>query len=72
MIRRMNWCARRAGACTRTLPAEVALEPGLVREIVRRFRLAAPLVDTLNERDSGRRRRAAGRALTMSTNKRFF
>ncbi len=32
-----------------TLPAELATGPGLVREIVTRFRLAAPVVDLLNE-----------------------
>jgi uncharacterized protein (TIGR02453 family) len=31
-----------------TLPAEAAIEPGLVKEIVRRFRLAAPMVEFLN------------------------
>ncbi|HEV2619432.1 MAG TPA: DUF2461 domain-containing protein [Acidobacteriaceae bacterium] len=31
-----------------TLPADAATEPGLVREIVRRFRLAAPLIEFLN------------------------
>jgi len=31
-----------------TLPAEAAVEAGLVGEIVRRFRLAAPMVDFLN------------------------
>lgn len=31
-----------------SLPAELALQPALVREIVRRFRMATPLVDTLN------------------------
>ncbi len=30
------------------LPAGLALEPGLVREVVRRMRLTSPLVDTLN------------------------
>jgi uncharacterized protein (DUF2461 family) len=30
-----------------TLPPELALEPGLVKEIVRRFRLASPVVDFL-------------------------
>ena len=31
------------------LPAETALEPTLVKEIVKRFRLATPLVNALNE-----------------------
>ena len=33
---------------SRTLPAEAALEPGLAENIVRHFRLAAPLVGLLN------------------------
>ena len=32
-----------------TLPAQTALQPTLVREIVRRFRAAAPMVDLLNQ-----------------------
>ncbi|HVJ08702.1 MAG TPA: DUF2461 domain-containing protein [Acidisarcina sp.] len=36
-----------------TLPAEVALEPGFVREIASRFRLASPLVNLLNTPLSG-------------------
>jgi uncharacterized protein (TIGR02453 family) len=32
-----------------TLPAELALSPGLVKEIVKRFRIAAPLIAWLNE-----------------------
>jgi uncharacterized protein (TIGR02453 family) len=43
-----------------TLPAQTALKPTLVREIVRRFRAAAPVVDLLNqpltERLAARRR----------------
>jgi hypothetical protein len=31
------------------LPAGLALEPALPREIARRFRLMAPLVETLNQ-----------------------
>jgi uncharacterized protein (TIGR02453 family) len=31
-----------------TLPAEAAVDPGLVKEIIGRFRLAAPLVEFLN------------------------
>ena len=30
------------------MPAELALQPTLAREIVRRMRLAAPVVDALN------------------------
>ncbi len=37
-----------------TLPANVALKPTLVREIVRRFRAAAPIVDQLNQPLIGR------------------
>jgi uncharacterized protein (TIGR02453 family) len=42
LVRAKNWGVRAL------LPAELALEPELAREIVRRFRIAAPLVDTLN------------------------
>jgi uncharacterized protein (TIGR02453 family) len=31
-----------------TLPAEAALEKGFVKEVIKRFRLAAPLIDALN------------------------
>ena len=31
------------------LPGELAVDPTLAREVVRRFRLAAPLIETLNE-----------------------
>jgi uncharacterized protein (TIGR02453 family) len=50
-----------------SLPAELALEPVLVREIVRRLRWTAPLVDTLNgaildgQVDAGRERYGEGR-----------
>jgi uncharacterized protein (TIGR02453 family) len=43
LVRAKNWGVRAA------LPAALALEPVLAREIVRRFRMAAPLVDALNE-----------------------
>jgi uncharacterized protein (TIGR02453 family) len=43
LLRARNWGVRSA------LPVELALEPRLAREIVRRFRLMAPVVDTLNE-----------------------
>jgi uncharacterized protein (TIGR02453 family) len=42
LVRAKNWGVRAS------LPAELALEPVLAREIVRRFRMAAPLVETLN------------------------
>jgi uncharacterized protein (DUF2461 family) len=42
LLRARNWGVHVS------LPAEAALEPALAREIVQRFRLAAPLVDTLN------------------------
>jgi uncharacterized protein (TIGR02453 family) len=43
LVRAKNW-----GIST-TLPAEVALTPKLVAEIVKRMRVAAPIVDTLND-----------------------
>jgi uncharacterized protein (TIGR02453 family) len=42
LVRAKNWGVRAS------LPAELALEPTLAREIVRRFKLAAPVVDALN------------------------
>jgi uncharacterized protein (DUF2461 family) len=42
-LRARNWGVR----CV--LPAGLALEPALPREIARRFRLMAPLVETLNQ-----------------------
>jgi uncharacterized protein (TIGR02453 family) len=42
LVRAKNWGVRAL------LPAELALEPVLAREIVRRFRMTAPLVETLN------------------------
>jgi uncharacterized protein (TIGR02453 family) len=42
LVRAKNWGVRAS------LPAELALEPALAREIARRFRMAAPLVETLN------------------------
>ena len=41
-VRAKNWGVRAS------LPAELALEPKLAREIVRRFKLAAPVVEALN------------------------
>jgi len=54
-----------------TLPVEAALEPTLVREIVRRIRLATPLIDTLNSAILRRDEEASSRTLT-ATSKRFF
>ena len=54
-----------------TLPAESALEPALAREIVRRIRLATPLIDTLNSAILTRDEEASSRTL-VGTNKRFF
>jgi uncharacterized protein (TIGR02453 family) len=42
LVRAKSWGVRA------WLPAEAALEPTLAREIVRRFRIAAPLIATLN------------------------
>ena len=42
LVRAKNWGVRTE------LPAEIALEPALAREIIRRFKLAAPVVDALN------------------------
>jgi len=42
LLRAKNWGVRAS------LPAELALQPMLAREIVRRMRLAAPVVDALN------------------------
>ena len=42
LLRQRRW------GVSATLPAEVGLEPGLLKEIVRRFRLATPLVEFLN------------------------
>ncbi|MGA8938334.1 MAG: DUF2461 domain-containing protein [Acidobacteriaceae bacterium] len=42
LVRAKSWGVRA------TLPAELALESTLAREIVRRFRMVTPLVDTLN------------------------
>jgi uncharacterized protein (DUF2461 family) len=42
LVRATNW------GVSATLPAEVALTPKLVAEIVKRMRVAAPIVDTLN------------------------
>jgi uncharacterized protein (TIGR02453 family) len=42
LVRAKNWGVHAM------LPAEAALEPGFAKELVRRLRLAAPLVDMLN------------------------
>ncbi len=57
------------------LPADAALEPTLTREIVRRFRLMSPLIDTLNDALLARDESSASRSLTASSTsstKRFF
>lgn len=43
LLRAKNWGVR----CS--LPTSLALQPALAREIIARFRLMAPLVDTLNQ-----------------------
>jgi uncharacterized protein (DUF2461 family) len=43
LVRAKCWAVRAS------LPAELALEPVLAREVVRRLQLMAPLVDTLND-----------------------
>lgn len=45
-----------------TLPAETALQPGMLKEIVGRFRLAAPFVDLLNAPLTGSKPRSSLRA----------
>jgi len=65
LVRAKSWGVRA------WLPGEAALEPTLTREIVRRFRLMTPMVDTLNDAILYRDEDAASRA-SMSTSKRFF
>lgn len=54
-----------------TLAAEAAFEPTLAREIVRRFRMTTPLIDTLNNAMLARDEKGSERAL-QRTSKRFF
>lgn len=54
-----------------TLPAEAALEGTLAREIVRRFRLTTPLINTLNDAMLKRDEDISRRELSSGT-KRFF
>ena len=65
LVRAKSWGVRA------WLPAEAALEPTLAREIVRRFRMVTPLIDTLNDamlyRDE-----AAAREAVASSRKPFF
>jgi uncharacterized protein (TIGR02453 family) len=65
LVRAKSWGVRA------WLPAETALEPTLAREIVRRFRMVTPLIDTLNGailyRDE-----AAARDVSGSSRKPFF
>jgi uncharacterized protein (TIGR02453 family) len=65
LVRAKSW------GVSATLPAEAVLEPTLAREIVRRFRMTTPMIDTLNTAMLARDDDAAGRAL-LSTTKRFF
>jgi uncharacterized protein (TIGR02453 family) len=65
LVRAKSWGVRAS------LPAEVALEPTLAREIARRFRLATPLIDTLNSAIRTRDGDASSR-VPAPTNKRFF
>ena len=65
LVRAKSWGVRA------WLPAETALEPTLVREIVRRFRLVAPLIDTLNGAILSRDE-AAARDIPASSRKPFF
>ena len=65
LVRAKSWGVRA------WLPGEAALEPTLSREIVRRFRLMTPLIDTLNNAILHRDEDTASRAF-MSTSKRFF
>ena len=65
LIRAKSWGVRA------WLPGEAALEPTLAREIVRRFRMATPLIETLNKAILTRDEDAASRA-RMTTTKRFF
>jgi len=53
------------------LPAEVALEATLAREVLRRFRIATPLIDTLNNAMLSRDEDALSRSLVRPSN-RFF
>jgi uncharacterized protein (TIGR02453 family) len=54
-----------------TLPAEAALEPTFAKEIMRRFRMTTPMIDTLNRAMMTRDEEGASVAPT-STAKRFF
>ena len=65
LVRAKSWGVRA------WLPGEAALEPTLAREIVRRFRMATPLIETLNKAILTRDEDAASRA-RMTTTKRFF
>ncbi len=65
LVRAKSWGVRA------WLPGEAALEPTLAREIVRRFRMTAPLIDTLNDAILTRDEDGASRALKTTT-KRFF
>ena len=65
LVRAKSWGVRA------WLPGEAALEPTLAREIVRRFRMATPLIETLNNAILKRDEGAASNSLTRPS-KRFF
>jgi len=65
LVRAKSW------GVSASLPAEAALEPTLAREIVRRFRMTTPMIDTLNSAMRSRDDDEASRKL-LSTTKRFF
>jgi uncharacterized protein (TIGR02453 family) len=65
LVRAKSW------GVSATLPAEAALEPTLAREVVRRFRMTTPLIDTLNAAMLTRDEDVSRRELSSPT-KRFF
>jgi uncharacterized protein (TIGR02453 family) len=65
LVRAKSWGVRA------WLPAEAALEPTFAREIVRRFRMVTPLIDTLNEAMLTRDE-AGGKPIAATARKPFF
>ena len=65
LVRAKSWGVRA------WLPAEAAMEPTLAREIVRRFRMATPLIDTLNGAMLSRDE-ASAREVAWASRKPFF
>jgi uncharacterized protein (DUF2461 family) len=65
LVRAKSW------GVSAVLPGEAALVPTLAREIVRRFRMTTPMIDTLNTAMRLRDDDEASRKL-LSTTKRFF